>query len=108
MKISGKLPLTPTADAVLPPATAGRGRFERGRGRGGGGRGEGGRDRGPVQREMPGLRGERARAARGRGQRGMYGGSAAGARERTRNFTRISETNFSGALRSRQAGVVNF
>lgn len=33
---------------------------------------------------------------------------AAGARERARNFTRISETNFSGALRSRQAGVVNF
>lgn len=32
----------------------------------------------------------------------------AGARERARNFTRISETNFSGALRSRQAGVVNF
>lgn len=28
--------------------------------------------------------------------------------ERARNFTRISETNFSGALRSRQAGVVNF
>jgi len=102
MKISGKLPLTPTADAVLPPAAAGRGRFERGRG-----------DRGPVQRDAgtPAPRG----AGTGCGgvggggeQRGTCGGSAAGARERTRNFTRISETNFSGALRSRQAGVVNF
>ena len=36
------------------------------------------------------------------------GKGVVGARERTRNFTRISETNFSGALRSRQAGVVNF
>lgn len=44
----------------------------------------------------------------GAGGREKTGAGAAGVRERARNFTRISETNFSGALRSRQAGVVNF
>ena len=78
MKISGKLPLASTADAMLPSP-----------GRAAGGGREGGREE-----ERPGREGGRERVA--------------AARERTRNFTRISETNFSAALRSRQAGVVNF
>lgn len=83
MKISGKLPLASTADTVLPSATARRERF-----------GEGERGRVGVSGSLQG---------------GMEtSAGAAGARERARNFTRISETNFSGALRSRQAGVVNF
>lgn len=87
MKISGKLPLASTADTVLPSATARRGRF-----------GEGERGRVGVSDGVPA--GEEGRVETSAG--------AAGARERARNFTRISETNFSGALRSRQAGVVNF
>lgn len=70
MKISGKLPLASTADAMLPSPGRAAG---------------GGREAGACRRE-----------------------GVAAARERTRNFTRISETNFSAALRSRQAGVVNF
>jgi len=84
MKISGKLPLASTADTVLPSATARCG-----------GLGEGERGRVGVSDGVPA---EGVETSAG----------AAGARERARNFTRISETNFSGALRSRQAGVVNF
>lgn len=76
MKISGKLPLASTADAMLPSP-------------------------GHRRQQSGGV------AWENRGEGAQKKGWA-GARERTRNFTRISETNFSGALRSRQAGVVNF
>lgn len=87
MKISGKLPLVSTADTVLPSATAKRGRFGRG---------------------CSGMSDAGSGGVGGGREQEKTGAGPAGARERARNFTRISETNFSGALRSRQAGVVNF
>lgn len=90
MKISGKLPLASAADTVLPSATARRGRC--------GNEGWGGGGGLKVYRDVEG------------GLKECEGGreGCARAREQARNFTRISETNFSNALRSRQAGVVNF